>query len=93
MNVSRHFEYFLANAFLRFSPTVAAQGGFHYRPDCYAAYANEFIDMRQAGVNTQRMTSLGPVAYPELVSRGVSKRRKCKWLVKVGASNSVNPPP
>ena len=27
-----------------------------------------------------------PVAYPELVSRGVSKTRKFKWLVKVGAS-------
>ena len=26
------------------------------------------------------------VAYPELVSRGVSKTRKFKWLVKVGAS-------
>ena len=24
------------------------------------------------------------VAYPELVSRGVSKTRKFKWLVKVG---------
>ena len=29
------------------------------------------------------------VAYPGLVSRGVSKSRKCKWLVKVGASNRV----
>ena len=29
------------------------------------------------------------VAYPELVSRGVSERRKCKRLVKVGASNGV----
>ena len=29
------------------------------------------------------------MAYPELVSRGVSKSRKCKWLVKVGASNGV----
>ena len=26
------------------------------------------------------------VAYPELVSRGVSKTRKFKWLVKVGDS-------
>ena len=32
-----------------------------------------------------------PVAYPELISRGVSKSRKCKWLVKVGASNGVTP--
>ena len=33
-----------------------------------------------------------PVAYPELVSRGVSKSRKCKWLlVKVGASKGVTP--
>ena len=32
-----------------------------------------------------------PVAYPELVSRGVSERRKCKWLVRVGASNGVTP--
>ena len=31
------------------------------------------------------------MAYPELVSRGVSKSRKCKWLVKVGASNGVTP--
>ena len=31
------------------------------------------------------------VAYPELVSRGVSERRKCKWLVMVGASNGVTP--
>ena len=29
------------------------------------------------------------MAYPELVSRGVSKSRKCKWLVRVGASNGV----
>ena len=34
----------------------------------------------------------GSVAYPELVSRGVSKSRKCNWLVKVGASNGVTPP-
>ena len=41
----------------------------------------------------QQMTTLmSPVAYPELVSRGVSKSRKCKWLVKVGASNGVTPP-
>ena len=33
----------------------------------------------------------GAVAYPELVSRGVSKTRKCKWQVKVGASNGVTP--
>ena len=32
-----------------------------------------------------------PVAYPELVSRGVSKSRKFKWLVKVGACKDVNP--
>ena len=32
------------------------------------------------------------VAYPELVSRGVSKSRKFKWLVKVGACKDVNPP-
>ena len=31
------------------------------------------------------------MAYPELVSRGVSKSRKCKWLMKVGASNGVIP--
>ena len=30
------------------------------------------------------------VAYPELVSRGVSKSRKCKRLVK-GASTGVTP--
>ena len=33
----------------------------------------------------------GPVAYPELVSRGVSKSRTFKWLVKVGACKDVNP--
>ena len=31
------------------------------------------------------------MAYPELVSRGVSKSRKYKWLVKVGACKDVNP--
>ena len=31
------------------------------------------------------------VAYPELVSRGVSKSRKFKWRVKVGACKDVNP--
>ena len=31
------------------------------------------------------------MAYPELVSRGVSKSRKFKWLVKVGACKDVNP--
>ena len=31
------------------------------------------------------------VAYPELVSRGVSESRKFKWLVKVGACKDVNP--
>ena len=31
-----------------------------------------------------------PVAYPELVSRGVSKSRKFKWLVKVGACKPSN---
>ena len=31
------------------------------------------------------------VAYPELVSRGVSERRTSKWLVSVGASNGVTP--
>ena len=36
------------------------------------------------GLHTQK-----PVAYPEVVSGGVSKSRKCKWLVKVGASKGV----
>ena len=31
------------------------------------------------------------VAYPELVSKGVSKSRNFKWLVKVGASKGVTP--
>ena len=39
--------------------------------------------------------TLVTVAYPELVSRpgprGVSKSRKFKWLVKVGACKDVNP--
>ena len=34
---------------------------------------------------------LPTVAYPELVSRGVSKSLKFKWLVKVGACKDVNP--
>ena len=33
---------------------------------------------------------INTLAYPELVSTGVSERRKCKWLVMFGASNSVN---
>ena len=32
---------------------------------------------------------MNPVAYPELVSGGVSKSRKFKWLVKVGVSQGV----
>ena len=32
------------------------------------------------------------VVYPELVSAGVSKTRKFKWLVKVGASIVLTPP-
>ena len=32
------------------------------------------------------LSHLDHVAYPELVSRGVSKTRTFKWLVKVGAS-------
>ena len=31
------------------------------------------------------------MAYPELVWRGVSERRKCTWPVRVGASNGVTP--
>ena len=37
------------------------------------------------------LARVGVVAYPELVSRGVSKSRKFKWLVKVGACKDVNP--
>ena len=33
---------------------------------------------------SMRDTTGSAVAYPELVSREVSKSRKCKWLVKVG---------
>ena len=35
-------------------------------------------------------TIIVSVAYPELVSRGVSKSRKFMWLVKVGACKSSN---
>ena len=35
--------------------------------------------------------SLVSVAYPEMVSRGVSKSRKFKRLVKIGASKGVTP--
>ena len=31
------------------------------------------------------------VAYPELVSGGVSKSHKFKWLVKVGAGKGLTP--
>ena len=31
------------------------------------------------------------MAYPEVVSKGGYKSRKCKWLVKVGVSNGVTP--
>ena len=41
-------------------------------------------------VSSSKWTRLS-VAYPELVSRGVSKSRKFKWLVKVGACKDVNP--
>ena len=44
--------------------------------------------VRQGGVLSPLLFS---VAYPELVSRGVSKSRKFKWLVKVGACKDVNP--
>ena len=44
-------------------------------------------------VNT-RNGCVQSVAYPELVSRGVSERRKCrpKCLVRVGTSNGVTGP-
>ena len=40
---------------------------------------------------TLAVSSRPTVAYPELVSRGVSKSRKFKWLVKIGACKDVNP--
>ena len=39
----------------------------------------------------KNLSESNAVAYPALVSRGVSERRKCKWLVRVGASNGVTP--
>ena len=36
-------------------------------------------------------THIDTLAYPELVSRGVSKSRKFRWVVKVGASKGVTP--
>ena len=41
------------------------------------------------GLDHINTTSSLAVAYPELVSRGVSERRKCKWLLRVGASNGA----
>ena len=42
-------------------------------------------------INKSEIKVYHAVAYPELVSRGVSKSRKFKWLVKVGACKDVNP--
>ena len=42
-----------------------------------------YLDFPVGGAKSLRRS---PVAYPELVSRGVSKTRKFKWLVKVGAN-------
>ena len=41
--------------------------------------------------NLQYKHAPSSVAYPELVSRGVSKSRNFKWLVKVGACKDVHP--
>ena len=38
-------------------------------------------------VSVTSASSSSPVAYPELVSGGVSKSRKSKWLMKVDARN------
>ena len=52
------------------------------------ADANEMLTVIAPEVLGHVAASLhsSPVAYPELVSKGVSKTRKFKWLVKVGAS-------
>ena len=58
--------------------------------------ATEFMNPVKKHLDLYEMLSqliflLTTVAYPELVSRGVSKNRKFKWLVKVGACKDVNP--
>ena len=54
---------------------------------CLNPATNVFINIfRKVARRSKRA-----VAYPELVSRGVSKSRKFKWLVKIVASKGVTP--
>ena len=54
---------------------------------CLNPATNVFINIFRKVARRSRRA----VAYPELVSRGVSKSRKFKWLVKIGASKGVTP--
>ena len=49
--------------------------------------ATQFVARCYGCASSESMSA----TYPELVSRGVSKSRKFKWLVKVGACKDVNP--
>ena len=61
-------------------------------PSCVGVRSLSLSSLSQRNAVTARKTSSScSVAYPELVSRGVSKSRKFKWLVKVGACKDVNP--
>ena len=50
------------------------------------------INPNMLASNTNTFIKVVAAAYPELVSMGVSERRKCKWLVRVGAPVTVSPP-
>ena len=55
---------------------------------CLNPATNVFINIFRKVARRSKLA----VAYPELVSRGVSKSRKFKWLVKIVASKGVTPP-
>ena len=71
----------------------------HFAAMCRSTAPTQSVAVRQRkrpqrvhAINDADYDTSDPVAYPELVSRGVSERRKCKWLVRVGASITVSPP-
>ena len=57
--------------------------------DCGLCYPLRQLRIYTFQVRETNYGILDLVVYPELVSRGVSKSRKLKWLVKVGASKGV----
>ena len=48
-------------------------------------------DYDYTGKRAMRADVWAAVAYPQLVSGGVSESHKSKWLVKVGVSMGVTP--